>query len=65
MRAGNLDVYGQRSGGAGGLVGGNIPIANSANNETRPAIAYSSVSNIFFVVWTDAVQGIEGVAVAP
>ncbi len=65
MRAGNLDVYGQRSGGAGGLVGGNIPIANSANNETRPAIAYSSVANIFFVVWTDAVDGIEGVAVAP
>ncbi len=65
LRAGNLDVYGQRSLGGGGLVGVNFAIANSANSETRPAIAYSSNANIFFVVWTDATQGIEGIAVAP
>ena len=61
-RAGNLDMYRQRS---GGLVGGNYAIANSAINESLPAIAYGSASNLYFVVWTNTKTGIEGVAVAP
>ncbi|MDD2921723.1 MAG: hypothetical protein PHQ36_05490 [Anaerolineales bacterium] len=62
-----LGIYGQRSVGNGVLIGTpanvNYLIVNSANNETRPAIAYSSVSNRYFVVWVNSTTGIEGRAI--
>ena len=62
------DIYGQRSTGMGVVMipPGNLPIANTADwDETNPAIAYSQASNIYFVVWDNSVNGIEGAPVDP
>jgi hypothetical protein len=52
------DIYGQRLGGNGGLIGGNIRISSAAGTPTPtskrwPALAWNGMANQFIVVWED------------
>jgi hypothetical protein len=49
------DIYGQRLGGNGALVGGNFPISgpNATAQENTPAVAWSQAAGGYLVVWQD------------
>lgn len=46
-----LDIYAQRLGATGNLVGGNLPIAQGNEDQVEPFIHYDPRSNEFFVTW--------------
>lgn len=62
-RAGNRDIYGQRTSGGGGLFGAPWTVVNTPAHETWPAVAYSTASNRYFVVWVKAGEGVQGRAI--
>jgi hypothetical protein len=52
LRAGGLDVYGQRTSGLGALLPpGNFALAATPGNEQNPAVAYGSAADTYFVAW--------------
>jgi hypothetical protein len=54
-RASKTDIYGQRVGANGGLVGAEIRIsgAGATNDEYNAAVAWNATSNQYLVVWED------------
>jgi hypothetical protein len=65
-RAGNLDVFGQRTTGLGALIGANMAINATPASERNPAIAYGAATNTYLVAWEKDGQDIQGRAyVAP
>lgn len=48
---GNNDVFGQRLGSDGTLLGGNFPVIQFAEAQIDPAISYSHVVNRYLAVW--------------
>jgi hypothetical protein len=55
----NIEIYGQRVSISGALVGSEIPISTSSEDQTRPAVAYDSTNNEYLVVWYDYRNGDE------
>jgi hypothetical protein len=54
-RAGNFDIFGAILDNATGTVtASDIVICNVAGDQTRPAVAFDTVSGQFLVVWTDS-----------
>jgi len=47
--AGNFDLAGQLTNGAGAAVGGNFPVPVSAQAEQNPAVAWSRISGHFYI----------------
>ncbi len=56
-RNNRIDVYGERVGAGGGLVGGNLPISTATGNKDRCDAAYSPFRNEYLVVWGDTRSG--------
>ncbi|MBN1661530.1 MAG: hypothetical protein JXA93_24265 [Anaerolineae bacterium] len=52
-RAGNLDIWGQRVGLDGSLLGGSFAICSEAGAQTSPHLAYNLDTNQYLVVWED------------
>ncbi len=50
-RNGNDDIYGQRLSSSGGTSGSNFAIANAADTEQTPAVAWSEEAQVYLVVW--------------
>ncbi len=63
MRAGNSDIFAQRTGGGGDLLGGNNAVIGTASSQGSPAVAFGAVSDHYFVVWSET--GVKGRAVWP
>lgn len=51
------DIYGQRIGGTGSLLGGNFPISQGSEHQVQPAVAYNTLDNKYLVVWHDQRSG--------
>ncbi len=49
----STDLYGQRVGGAGGLLGGNIPLSTGIGAESEPALAFGLNLGGYLLVWRD------------
>ncbi len=49
--ASNSDIYGQRVGVSGALIGAAFVIANNSHNERHPRLAYNSNSNNYLVIY--------------
>jgi len=57
VRSARVDVWAQRVGAGGGLVGGNYPISEAAGNKGKCDVAYSLAGDEFLVVWGDRRTG--------
>ena len=53
ISSGEIDIYGQRIGAAGSLLGGKIAISTHAHEQLAPRVAYNSKRDEFLVVWED------------
>lgn len=62
-RNGNLDIFGQRTSGAGALIGPNSSVVATSASESSPSIAFGNTSHHYFVIWVDSGAGIKGRAV--
>jgi hypothetical protein len=49
----SFDIYGQRIGANGALLGNNFAIAVAANDQLEPSVAWIAVSNQYLIVWMD------------
>jgi hypothetical protein len=52
-RAGNLDIWGQRVGLDGSLLGGSFAICSDTSPQLSPHVAYNLDTNQYLVVWED------------
>jgi len=50
---GETDIYGQRIGRTGALVGGKIAVSTYVYDQIKPSLAYNNKANDFLVVWED------------
>ncbi|MGD8794734.1 MAG: hypothetical protein PVF47_19450, partial [Anaerolineae bacterium] len=48
-----VDIYGQRVGADGALLGGSLAIETEGENQVNPAVAYNSAADEYLVVWED------------
>lgn len=53
----DTDLYGQRIGAGGAIVGSNFPVSEATGDQANPAVVFDAAKGRFLVVWEDSRSG--------